>query len=133
MPKFQSYGRVPQPLRIAESYVVVGVLKLAKFGLPAPQMSPPVAELLTAVIGMTPLTRQSTTKLVFTSFQVLPPVAAVPFGLLLVWKFASGFVRPPVIELPSAAARYLPKLNFSAVLPVPNTSSTTAPRGVRSL
>src|SRR6185436_10328234 len=102
MPKFQSYGRVPQPLKMAGSYLVVGVLKLAKFGLPAPQMSPPVAELLTAVIGMTPLTRQSTTKLLLRSFQLRPEVAAaVPFGLLLVWKFASGLVRPPVIELPS--------------------------------
>src|ERR1044071_4337851 len=133
MPKFQSYGRAPHPLRMAGSYVVVGVLKFAKFALPAPQMSPPVAELFTAVIGMTPLTRQSTTKLVLRSVHVLPPVAAVPLGLLLVWKLASGLVRPPVIELPSAAARYLPKLNFSAVLPVPNTSYTTAPLGVRSL
>ena len=107
---------------MAGSYVVVGVLKFAKLALPAPQMSPPVAELFTAVRGMVPLTRQSTTKLVLRSFQVRPPVAAVPFGLLLVWKFASGLVRPPVIELPSAAARYLPKLNFSAVLPVPKTS-----------
>ena len=36
------------------------------------------------------------------------------------------------MELPSAAARYLPKLNLTAVFPFPNRSYTTAPRGVMS-
>src|SRR6185369_247636 len=68
------------------------------------------------------------------SCQVRPSVPrVVPLGLLLVWKLAIGFVRPPVIELPSAAARYFPTLNLSAVLPVPNRSYTTAARGVMSL
>src|SRR5438045_6736320 len=97
-------------------------------------MSPPVAELFTAVMGMVPLTRQSTAKLPFTSLQVRPEVAsAAPFGLLLVWKLASGFVRTPVIELPSAAARYLPQLNFKAVLKVSKWTLTIEPGGVKSI
>ena len=45
----------------------------------------------------------------------------------------SGLVSAPVIELPSAAARYLPKFTLTDVLPLPKTSYAAPNRGVMSL
>src|SRR6185436_16777033 len=122
---FQSYGRIAHPRRIDGSQVVVGVASCAKLRLPCPQKSPPDARLSTAAFGMTPPARQSTWKLLFASVHVRWPLDVV--------RRFSGLVVEPVIELPSAAARYLPTFTFSAVLPLPKTSYATPPRGEMSL
>src|SRR5215471_781917 len=105
MPTFQSYGRSAQPFRIAGSYVLLKT-GLAKFRLLiCPQRSPPDAR-KSCSSGL--LRSQSGLKFLFPSVQV---------RLTDVEILESGFVSAPVIELPSAAARYFPTLNFTDVLP----------------
>src|SRR5215468_3612011 len=110
MPTFQSYGRRPQPFKIAGSYVLLKI-GLAKFRLLiCPQRSPPdVRKSWTSGL----LRSQSGLKFLFPSVHVRLTDVAI---------LESGFVSAPVIELPSAAARYLPTLTFTDVLPLPKTS-----------
>jgi hypothetical protein len=84
---------------------------LAKFRLLiCPQKSPPPARRSC----VDPLLRlQSGLKLLFASVHV---------RVTFVEMRDSGLVCEPVIELPSAAARYLPTLTLTAVFPFPNTS-----------
>src|SRR5262245_47538450 len=110
MPKFQSYGRSPQPLRIAGSYVLLNT-GLAKFRLLiCAQKSPPEGR-RSCASGL--LRSQSGLKFLFASVQV---------RVTEVEMRESGLVSAPVIELPSAAARYFPTLTLSDVFPLPNTS-----------
>src|SRR5215472_1994219 len=121
MPTFQSYGRSPQPVRIAGSYVLLKT-GLAKFKLLIwPQKSPPVGR-RSCASGL--LRSQSGLKFLF---------ASVHARVTDVEMRDNGFVNAPVIELPSAAARYLPMLNFTDVLPLPKTSYATPNLGVMSL
>src|SRR5580704_4904732 len=112
---------MPQPWRIAGSYVLLKTGS-AKFRLLiCPQKSPPDAR-LSCASGL--LRLQSGVKFLFASVQVRVTEVAMR---------DSGLVSAPVIELPSAAARYLPTLTFSEVLPLPNTSYAAPNRGVTSL
>src|SRR5665213_719971 len=95
---------------------------LAKFRLLiCPQKSPPDAR-RSCADGLLKL--QSGAKFLLVSVHVL--VTDVEMR-------ESGFVSAPVIELPSAAARYLPTFTFTDVLPLPNTSYAAPKRGVMSL
>src|SRR5262249_17643676 len=110
MPTFQSYGRMAQPFRIAGSYVLLKT-GFAKFRLLiCAQKSPPDGR-RSCASGL--LRSQSGLKFLFASVHVRVTDVEIR---------ESGFVSAPVIELPSAAARYLPTLTFSDVLPLPNTS-----------
>src|SRR5215813_4339895 len=121
MPTFQSYGRMAQPFRIAGSYVLLKT-GFAKFRLLiCPQKSPPEGR-KSCASGL--LRSQSGLKFLFASVHV---------RVTEVEMRDSGLVNAPVIELPSAAARYLPMLNFTDVLPLPKTSYARPNRGVRSL
>src|SRR5215831_11839463 len=110
MPMFQSYGRNPHPWRIAGSYVLLNT-GLAKFrSLIWPHKSPPDGR-RSCASGL--LRSQSGLKFLFPSVHVRVTDVEIR---------DSGFVSAPVIELPSAAARYLPALTFTDVLPLPKTS-----------
>src|ERR1041385_5573323 len=118
---FQSYARMPQPCRIEGSYVLLNT-GFAKFrSLIWAQKSPPVG-LKSCARGL--LRSQSGLKFLLASVQV---------RVTDVEMRESGLVNAPVIELPSAAARYLPMFNFTDVLPFPNTSYAAPKRGVMSL
>src|SRR5215471_5414518 len=111
-----SLGRTPQPLRIAGLTIVAAPVlpKLAK--LPVAAAHSPLAAALSRL--------QSTTLLLLVSCQprFVTLETTVTAGLLEV--YGASF---------EAYARYLPQLNFTAVLPVPKTSYATPMRGVMSL
>jgi hypothetical protein len=78
--------------------------------LASPQKSPPVAR------------RSCTWRLRRSQSGAKLPFASVQVRLALVETRVSGLSRLPVIELPSAAARYFPRLTLIAVLPLPKRS-----------
>src|SRR6185503_20397802 len=120
MPKFQSYARLPQPVNVSGSYVVLKTGR-PKFRLLLwPQKSPPDAR-RSCVCGFS--RSQSGRQFVFASVHV---------RFAVVETRESGLSRPPVIELPSAAARYFPAFTLIAVLPLPNRSYAAPRRGVMS-
>src|SRR5262245_58545303 len=101
---------MPQPFKIAGSNVLVNT-GFAKFRLLTCAQKSPPDDRKSCTRRL--LRSQSGLKLLFASVQVLVTLVVIR---------DSGLTSDPVIELPSAAARYFPTFTLTAVLPLPNTS-----------
>ena len=103
-----SPGRTPQPLRIAGSTMVADPVlpKLTLLPATAAQVSPP----RTFSAGL--LRSQST---------ILLPLSVQP-RLVTLWTIVTAGLLEVYGASLAAYTRYLPQLNFTAVLPLPNTS-----------
>src|SRR6185369_5754481 len=114
-----SLGRTPQPLRISGLTMVAEPIlpKLMLLPVTAAQVSP-LRELAAGFVRS-----QST---------ILFPLSVQPRLVTTDTIVAAGFDDVYGASL-AAYARYLPQLNFTAVLPLPKTSYATPTRGVMSL
>src|SRR5262245_54450872 len=124
----QSDGRTPQPFRMPASKLLVRTLLPKLVFDITPHRSPP-ALLRSCAAGSNRL--QSGTKSWFASVhaRVTP---AVPKADVVCGIRREGLALAYVPETP-APSRYLPRLHFSAVRPLPNRSYATPIRVVMSL